>query len=282
MEIHAVRVRALKHAVAKFPTISAFAKHYAIDGTYISQLLHGHRNMGEKAARNIESKLKLPFGTLDYEPDVGEEAALEAESHRTTNSEPEGRRHFAHEAVPKIPLISFVQAGVWREAVNSHRDGGAEDYLHSQVPQGKDAFALTVRGASMQPEFEALNCKLLGLSIDSTYSHIAWLRTIKEKIEYKGMKGVEVNFPAFGDGRGYSSARLLREAGYAGELRAVGDLPVDELPALRRCGFDAFAPQTPLNQVDAEAAFNRWPDVYQATTDGRVPIWALRHGKTNG
>jgi len=53
--------------------------------------------------------------------------------------------------------------------------------------------------ASMQPEFEKRNCKLLGLSIDSTYSHIAWLRTIKEKIEYKGMKGVEVNFPVISD-----------------------------------------------------------------------------------
>jgi peroxiredoxin (alkyl hydroperoxide reductase subunit C) len=53
--------------------------------------------------------------------------------------------------------------------------------------------------ASMQPEFEKLNCKLLGLSIDSTYSHIAWLRTIKEKIEFKGMKGVEVTFPVISD-----------------------------------------------------------------------------------
>jgi len=53
--------------------------------------------------------------------------------------------------------------------------------------------------ATMQPEFEKLNCKLLGLSIDSTYSHIAWLRTIKVKIEYKGMKGVEVNFPVISD-----------------------------------------------------------------------------------
>jgi len=53
--------------------------------------------------------------------------------------------------------------------------------------------------ASMEPEFEKLNCKLLGLSIDSTYSHIAWLRTIKEKIEFKGMKGVEVNFPVISD-----------------------------------------------------------------------------------
>ena len=53
--------------------------------------------------------------------------------------------------------------------------------------------------AAMQPEFEKLNCKLLGLSIDSTYSHIAWLRTIKEKIAYKGMKGIEVTFPVISD-----------------------------------------------------------------------------------
>jgi len=53
--------------------------------------------------------------------------------------------------------------------------------------------------ASMEKEFNALNCKLIGLSIDSLYSHIAWLRTIKEKIEYKGMKNVEVNFPLIAD-----------------------------------------------------------------------------------
>ena len=53
--------------------------------------------------------------------------------------------------------------------------------------------------ASMQEEFKALNCELIGLSIDSTFSHIAWLRTIKEKISYKGMKNVEVNFPVISD-----------------------------------------------------------------------------------
>jgi peroxiredoxin 2/4 len=53
--------------------------------------------------------------------------------------------------------------------------------------------------ATMAEEFRALNCELLGLSIDSTYSHIAWLRTIKEKIEYKGMKDVEVMFPVISD-----------------------------------------------------------------------------------
>lgn len=53
--------------------------------------------------------------------------------------------------------------------------------------------------ASMADEFKALNCELLGLSIDSHYAHIAWLRTIKEKIEYKGMKNIEVNFPVIED-----------------------------------------------------------------------------------
>ena len=53
--------------------------------------------------------------------------------------------------------------------------------------------------ASMQSEFERLNCKLIGLSIDSTYSHIAWLRTIQEKIEYNGMRDVEVTFPVISD-----------------------------------------------------------------------------------
>ena len=89
---------------------------------------------------------------------------------------------------------------------------------------------------------------------------------------------VEVNFPAFTDGRGYSAARILREAGYTGELRAVGEVYVDQLSHLRRCGFDSFASDKPLDPADAEAAFNRWADVYQPTTDGRVPIWTKRHG----
>jgi peroxiredoxin (alkyl hydroperoxide reductase subunit C) len=53
--------------------------------------------------------------------------------------------------------------------------------------------------ASMQDEFKELNTELVGLSVDGLYSHIAWLRTIKEKIEFKGMKDVEVKFPLIED-----------------------------------------------------------------------------------
>lgn len=90
---------------------------------------------------------------------------------------------------------------------------------------------------------------------------------------------VEVNFPTFGDGRGYSAARILREAGYAGELRAVGDVLIDQLSHMRRCGFDSFAPDKRLDEDDARAAFDRWGEVYQPAADTRSPIWAKRHGQ---
>lgn len=51
----------------------------------------------------------------------------------------------------------------------------------------------------MQQEFDDLNCQLVGLSIDGLSSHIAWLRTIKEKIQYKGMKNIDVQFPLIDD-----------------------------------------------------------------------------------
>jgi len=53
--------------------------------------------------------------------------------------------------------------------------------------------------ASMEKQFSEANCKLVGLSVDGLFSHIAWLRTIKEKIEYRGMKNVEVMFPLIED-----------------------------------------------------------------------------------
>jgi uncharacterized protein (DUF934 family) len=89
---------------------------------------------------------------------------------------------------------------------------------------------------------------------------------------------IEVAFPKFRDGRGYSSARILREAGYTGELRAQGDVLVDQIAYMKRCGFDSFAPEKSLNPVDVEAALSRWPEHYQTAADGAVPIWKLRHG----
>jgi uncharacterized protein (DUF934 family) len=92
------------------------------------------------------------------------------------------------------------------------------------------------------------------------------------------LKLVEVAFPKFRDGRGYSSARILREAGFAGEIRAAGDVLVDQIGFMRRVGFDSFAPQAPLDLKVVQATLDRYPYVYMKSSDGKAPVWALRHG----
>ncbi|GGB32625.1 hypothetical protein GCM10011380_22560 [Sphingomonas metalli] len=89
---------------------------------------------------------------------------------------------------------------------------------------------------------------------------------------------VEVSFPTFRDGRGYSAARILREAGYEGELRAEGDVLVDQLPLMRRCGFDSFAPQAEIDAAALERSLDRYDYRYQGAADAAVPVWKLRHG----
>ena len=89
---------------------------------------------------------------------------------------------------------------------------------------------------------------------------------------------IEVAFPKYRDGRGYSAARILREAGYTGELRAAGDVLVDQIAFMRRCGFDSFVANAELDVAAVDRAFNRYGEVYQKAADGRSPVWALRHG----
>lgn len=89
---------------------------------------------------------------------------------------------------------------------------------------------------------------------------------------------VEIDFPRFRDGRGFSTARMLREAGYTGEIKATGDVLVDLVWFMRRCGFDSFAPDVAMDPAVLEASLTRYPYVYQDAADGAVPIWKLRHG----
>jgi uncharacterized protein (DUF934 family) len=89
---------------------------------------------------------------------------------------------------------------------------------------------------------------------------------------------VEVSFPKFRDGRGYSTGRILREAGYTGELRAQGDVLVDQIPLMKRCGFDSFAPEAPVDEAVLAASLARYDYHYQAAADAAVPVWKRRHG----
>jgi uncharacterized protein (DUF934 family) len=101
------------------------------------------------------------------------------------------------------------------------------------------------------------------------------LSGLTEKI--KGIARVEVNFPKFGDGRGFSIARLLRERyGYRGELRAVGEVARDHLHNMEQCGFDAFLLREGEDVEDALAAFDDFSEHYQTTVAEPVPLFRRR------
>lgn len=88
---------------------------------------------------------------------------------------------------------------------------------------------------------------------------------------------VALEFPKFTDGRAYSQARLLREQhAYRGELRATGQVLVDQLLFMQRCGFDAFEVSRPERLPEFLRALSAFSVVYQPTGDGRAPISALR------
>lgn len=84
---------------------------------------------------------------------------------------------------------------------------------------------------------------------------------------------IAIEFPAFNDGRGYSLARILREAGFKGELRAVGDIRRDQLFYLARCGFNAFALTADQDLKAALNAFKDFSEPYQGAADEHLPVY---------
>lgn len=92
---------------------------------------------------------------------------------------------------------------------------------------------------------------------------------------------VGVHFPKATDGRGYSTARLLRERyGYRGELRAVGEVLRDQLFYLQRCGFDAFALRADQHAAEALASLFDFDESYQAAVDQPLPLFRRRTHST--
>ena len=88
---------------------------------------------------------------------------------------------------------------------------------------------------------------------------------------------VAVHFPKFADGRGYSTAFLLRTRhGYKGELRAIGDVGRDQLFLLRRCGFDSFALAAHRDPENAVAGLNDFSLRYQGSVDDPLPLFRKR------
>lgn len=93
---------------------------------------------------------------------------------------------------------------------------------------------------------------------------------------------IEVSFPKYVDGRGYSQAQLLRRRlGYKGELRAIGDVLRDQALLMVRSGFDALV-LTNTDEAGFEAALAEYAEVYQADARGDATVFAKRHEGKSG
>src|SRR5688572_10508901 len=88
---------------------------------------------------------------------------------------------------------------------------------------------------------------------------------------------IALHFPKFGDGRALSQARVLREQhGYAGEIRATGDVQRDQLWQMYRCGIEVFEPRPDRSIEDALKAFSEMSVTYQAAVDSPQSIFLRR------
>ena len=98
-------------------------------------------------------------------------------------------------------------------------------------------------------------------------------------LNLEGVSRVDLNFPKFTDGRAYSQAYLLRRRlGFKGELRATGDVLIDQLVQMERSGFDVAVLREDQNLDFAQAQFDRFKSFYQGDTVTAKPHFAREEG----
>ena len=90
-----------------------------------------------------------------------------------------------------------------------------------------------------------------------------------------GITRIDLHFPKFTDGRAYSQARLLRQRlQFAGEIRATGDVLIDQLVHMARCGFDVAVLKDGVDAADAQRQFERFAGFYQGDAVDTQPHFA--------
>jgi len=96
-------------------------------------------------------------------------------------------------------------------------------------------------------------------------------------LSFVGVTCIELHFPKFTDGRAYSQARILRRRGYAGDLRATGDVLVDQLVQMRRCGFGSAVLRADQSLTTAQALLQQDLPAYQGDAIEPRPHFARGH-----
>lgn len=95
------------------------------------------------------------------------------------------------------------------------------------------------------------------------------------ELSLEGVQRIELNFPKFTDGRAFSQAYLLRRRrGFAGDIRATGDVLVDQLVQMHRTGFSSAVLKEGKDAADAQRQFERYAAFYQADAVVQQPLFA--------
>ena len=93
----------------------------------------------------------------------------------------------------------------------------------------------------------------------------------------KDVSVIAINFPKFADGRGYSLARILRDqCKYTGEIRAIGDVLLDQVFYMSRVGFDAYSLRDDKDAQKVQAMLETFSDSYQISVDQPTPLFRRR------
>ena len=161
-----------------------------------------------------------------------------------------------------------------------NRQAVADDFTVVRLAEGETAETVSLPGGAVIVPLAVWNARKAELQARGTPVGV-WLDVTDgpEAIaaELAAFAVIGVNFPKFTDGRGYSTARLLRQRyGYAGELRAIGDVLHDQLFYMARCGFDAFALKEGKDIAKAVNAFDTFKTPYQAAVDQTQPLFRRR------
>jgi len=99
--------------------------------------------------------------------------------------------------------------------------------------------------------------------------------TDPRSVALENVKRIDLYFPKFTDGRAYSQAFLLRRRlGFKGEIRATGDVLIDQLVAMARTGFDVAVLRDGLDASAAQRQFDRFPAFYQGSAVDTQPLFA--------
>lgn len=165
--------------------------------------------------------------------------------------------------MPELIINGKIERDDWQYLAR------AEDPARQTIPEGK----VVIHLATWQAQNEQIGKSRqenLGIWLDSDDEP----DTIDDPNQFAL---IAVNFPKFVDGRGYSTARLLRERYlFTGELRAMGDVLLDQLFYMKRCGFNSFALRPDRSATRALAGLTVFSECYQGATDEPMPLFRRR------